>query len=114
MLLRDAIDDFLTHCEVGKYQSRKTLENYRHYLKRFERFAKAKTDASRITVDLIRNYRLHLHRTPIAGQGVTLDIKTQQYHLIALRAMLKHLQKNDVQTLSPEKIELPKVPSRQV
>lgn len=114
MLLKDAIYDFLTHCEVGKYQSKKTLENYRHYLRRFERFAKAKIHVSRITSDLIRDYRLHLHRTPIAGQGVTLDIKTQQYHLIALRAMLKHLQKNDIQTLSPEKIELPKVPGRQV
>ena len=114
MLLRDAIYDFLTHCEVGKYQSKKTIENYSHYLRRFEHFAKAKTHVSRITSDLIRDYRLHLHRTPIAGQGVTLDIKTQQYHLIALRAMLKHLQKNDIATLSPEKIELPKVPGRQV
>ncbi len=114
MQLKDAIYDFLTHCEVGKYQSKKTVENYGHYLKRFERFAKAKTDVSRITSDLIREYRLHLHRTPIAGQGVTLDIKTQQYHLIALRAMLKHLQKNDIPTLSAEKIELPKVPERHV
>ncbi len=114
MLLRDAIYDFLTHCEVGKYQSKKTVENYRHYLKRFERFAKAKIDVSAISSDMIRDYRLHLHRTHIAGQGVTLGIKTQQYHLIALRALLKHLHKNDVKTLSPEKIELPKVPGRQV
>ncbi len=114
MQLKDAIYDFLTHCEVGKYQSKKTVENYNHYLKRFERFAKPKTDVSRITADMIRDYRLYLHRTPIIGQGVTLDIKTQQYHLIALRAMLKHLQKNDIATLSAEKIELPKVPERQV
>lgn len=114
MHLRDAINDFLTHCEVGKYQSKKTVENYWHYLKRFERFAKPKTDVSRISTDLIRDYRLYLHRLHISGQGVTLGIKTQQYHLIALRAMLKHLHKNDVHTLSPEKIELPKVPGRQV
>jgi site-specific recombinase XerD len=114
MLLRDAIYDFLTHCEVGKYQSKKTVENYRHYLRRFERFAKAKIDVSSISSDMVRDYRLHLHRTHIAGQGVTLDIKTQQYHLIALRALLKHLHKNDIKTLSPEKIELPKVPGRQV
>jgi site-specific recombinase XerD len=114
VLLKDAIYDFLTHCEVGKYQSKKTVENYRHYLKRFERFAKPKMDVGTISSDLVRDYRLHLHRTPIAGQGVTLDIKTQQYHLIALRALLKHMHKNDVKTLSPEKIELPKVPGRQV
>jgi site-specific recombinase XerD len=114
MLLKDAIYDFLTHCEVGKYQSKKTVENYRHYLKRFESFAKPSTDVSKIDANTVRDYRLYLHRTPIRGQGVTLDIKTQQYHLIALRAMLKHLHKNDVKTLSPEKIELPKVPGRQV
>lgn len=112
--LKDAIYDFLTHAEVGKYQSKKTVENYRHYLKRFEKFAKAKTNVGSISAETIRDYRLHLHRTPIKGQGVTLDIKTQQYHLIALRALLKHLHKNDVKTFSPEKIELPKVPERQV
>ena len=114
MLLSSAIDDFLTHCEIGKYQSKKTVENYHHYLKRFEGFAGAKLDVSKLTGDIVKSYRLHLHRTPIKGHGTTLDIKTQQYHLIALRAMLKHLQKNDIKTISPEKIELPKVPSRQV
>lgn len=114
MQLKDAIYDFLTHAEVGKYQSKKTVENYRHYLKRFEKFAKPTTDVGKISAETIRDYRLQLHRTPIKGQGVTLDIKTQQYHLIALRALLKHLHKNDVKTLSPEKIELPKVPGRQV
>lgn len=114
MKLKDAIYDFLTHAEVGKYQSKKTVENYRHYLKRFEKFARSDTDVTKLSPDTVRDYRLYLHRTNIRGQGVTLDIKTQQYHLIALRALLKHLHKNDVKTLSPEKIELPKVPGRQV
>lgn len=114
MKLADAIHDFLTHCEVGKYQSRKTLENYRHYLKRFEDFANGKTDVAKITARTIQDYRLFLHRMNVKGSGANLNIKTQQYHLIALRAMLKHLHKNDVKTISPEKIELPKVPGREV
>lgn len=114
MKLADAIHDFLTHCEIGKYQSKKTLENYRHYLKRFEEFADAKLDVAKINADMIRDYRLFLHRMQVKGEGVNLNIKTQQYHLIALRAMLKHLHKNDVKTISPEKIELPKVPGREV
>lgn len=114
MLLAEAIDDFLTHCEIGKYQSAKTVENYRHYLKRFELFAGAKKEVSTIDLTLIKKYRLHLHRMPIEGQGITLDIRTQQYHLIALRALLKHLAKNDIHTVAAEKIELPKVPARQV
>ena len=114
MQLKDAIYDFLTHAEVGKYQSKKTVENYRHYLKRFEQFAKPTLDVKKLSADMIRDYRLHLHRMQVKGQGVELGIKTQQFHLIALRALLKHLHKNDVQTLSPEKIELPKVPARTV
>lgn len=114
MQLKDAIHDFLTHCEVGKYQSAKTLENYRHYLKRFESFAKPTTDVGKITSNTVRDYRLFLHRMKGKTDDATLNIKTQQYHLIALRAMLKHLHKNDVKTLSPEKIELPKVPGREV
>ncbi len=114
MQLKDAIYDFLTHCEVGKYQSRKTVENYRHYLKRFEEFAKPGLDVGKISSDMIRDYRLHLHRFHPKGEPVPLTIKTQQYHLIALRSLLKHLAKNDVKTISAEKIELPKVPSRQV
>ncbi len=113
MQLKDAIHDFLTHCEVGKYQSKKTIENYNHYLKRFEKFAKETRDVESIHKGIIQDYRLHLHnyKTPT---GENLDIKTQQYHLIALRAFLKYLAKNDIKTYAPEKIELPKVPQRQV
>ncbi len=114
MKLSDAIDDFITHCEIGKYQSKKTVENYRHYLRRFEEFAGAKLDVSRISNDTIKKYRLHLHHMLIEGQGVNLNIKTQQYHLIALRAFLKYLARNDIPTLSAEKVELPKVEQRQV
>jgi hypothetical protein len=49
--LKDAIYDFLTHAEVGKYQSKKTVENYRHYLKRFEKFAKPTTDVAKLSAD---------------------------------------------------------------
>ncbi len=114
MTIHDAIIDFLTHCEIGKYQSKKTLENYQHYLRRFEDFIGKEKDVEDIDGKTIQAFRLMLHRKTIEGQGVTLNIKTQQYHLIALRAMLKYLQKNDVKTISPEKIELPKVPAREV
>ncbi len=43
-----------------------------------------------------------------------LGKKTQNYHVIALRAFLKFLIKNDHQTLAPEKIELSKIPERTV
>lgn len=41
------------------------------------------------------------------GQGLTLSRQTQAYHVIALRAFLRWLVKNDYETLAPEKIDLP-------
>ncbi len=114
MHLKEAIDDFLTHCEVGKYQSRKTIENYNHYLRRFASFVAKDIDVARIDAATVKRFRLHLHKLEDPRTATPLDIKTQQYHLIALRALLKHLAKNDVPSLAPEKIELPKVPQRQV
>ena len=39
MQLSAAIRSFLESCEVEKNQSKKTLENYQHYLGRFLEFA---------------------------------------------------------------------------
>jgi hypothetical protein len=43
------------------------------------------------------------------SNGDELSTITQSYHLIALRGFLNYLSKRDIQSLSPEKIELPKV-----
>jgi len=99
---------FLEHAEIAKNQSRKTIENYRHYLKRFEEFT-GDIKCSQITLDLVQKYQLHLNRL-----DPELSKKTQNYHMIALRAFLKFLIKNDYETLPPEKIDLPKIPERTV
>lgn len=104
MKLNDAIRRFLEYTEVEKNQSEKTLENYQHYLGRFREFA-GNVDVSRITLNLVHKYRLNLSRRK-------LGIKTQNYHVIALRAFLKYLIKNDIKTLAPEKIDLSKIPER--
>lgn len=103
--------EFLEHLEIEKNRSRLTIRNYNHYLSRFISFAaKYGVDKpAQITLDLIRNFRLWLNRQP----G---DIKpvTQNYHIIALRSFLKYLAKRDIKALAAEKIELAKVPARQV
>lgn len=43
-----------------------------------------------------------------------LSKKTVNYHIIALRSFLKFLLKNDVNCLSPDKLELAKIPQREV
>ena len=109
------VTEFLEYCEIGKNQSPQTLRNYDHYLRRFAAFGRSLgvDRPGDIDVELVRKYRLYLNR--IAGeQGRQLKLITQSYHLIALRAFLKYLTKMDVKTLAPEKIELPKSPTRQV
>lgn len=106
------INDFLEYLEIEKNRSPKTLENYRRYLLHFASFSKI-SDPGAITPDLVRSYRLHLHRKE-GGGGARLKANTQTYYLIALRSFLKYLQKRDVQTMAPEKIELGKLREREL
>ena len=115
--LKDNAQDFLDHLEVEKNRSPKTLENYDHYLRRFIEFANEAGHAgltpAGITLPLVRKYRLFLNRVTDSS-GEPLKLSTQNYHIIALRAFLKFLAKQDIKTLSAEKIELGKTPQRTV
>ncbi|MCK4968269.1 MAG: tyrosine-type recombinase/integrase [Candidatus Aenigmarchaeota archaeon] len=104
--LKKFITDFLNYLEIEKGRSQLTIRNYYFYLTRFSNWAKIK-QPSEITYQLIRDYRLWLNRLT-THQGKTLSSQTQNYHLIALRAFLKYLAKQDIVTLAPEKIELAK------
>ncbi|EKD92928.1 MAG: site-specific recombinase XerD [uncultured bacterium] len=103
---------FLEHAEIGKNQSLKTIENYHHYLSRFIGWYGDK-EPSTITLDTLHQYRLYLNRYE-DDRGRTLSPKTQNYHLIALRAFFKYLVRNDIPCLAPEKIELGKSVQRTV
>lgn len=115
MNISDAINQFLEYLELERNSSRLTIRNYRHYLERFLQFGASQypplSDTSSISQDVIRKYRLFLSR--YADQhGLTLKRVTQNYHLIALRALLRFLIRRDVPAVSPEKVELGKAESR--
>ena len=112
MKLSKLITDFLEYLEVEKNASQKTIENYDHYLKRFLGFAGDISPAS-IDLNLVKKYRLFLNRYKDKNER-GLGKQTQSYHVIALRAFLKYLAKNDIKTVAAEKIELPKTESRVV
>lgn len=101
--------EFLEYLEISKGRSLKTLENYDRYLTRFIAFAQIESPKE-ITDRTIQEFRMYLNRLP--APGGTMKRKTQNYHLIALRAFLKYLQRNSIETLAPERIELAKVPER--
>ncbi len=114
MKIPELITEFLEFLEIEKNVSPLTIRNYRHYLKRFSNWladcSPTVPDNKDINQDTIRRYRLFLTRLSNA-KGLTLKRITQNYHLIALRTFLRFLARKDIQTLSPEKIELGKAES---
>lgn len=100
---------FLEYLEIEKGRSVKTVENYDRYLARFLSHTKI-TSPSKITEQMVREFRLHLNRQP--GVSGTLKHKTQNYYMISLRAFLKFLRKRGIESLNPERIELAKVGAR--
>ncbi len=101
---------FLEYLEIERGRAVKTIENYDHYLSRFFEYAQIK-DTGAITEEKVREFRLWLNRQPGTNKD-SMKRRTQNYYLIALRAYLKFLRKRDIPSLSPEKIELAKVPER--
>jgi site-specific recombinase XerD len=114
MNLTEAKRQFLEHLEIERGRSVKTIENYDHYLTTFFDYAKI-TQPKDITEPLVREFRLWLNRQPgtkVGNRMEPMKRRTQNYYLIALRAFLKFLRKRDIESLSPERIELAKVPER--
>ena len=110
--------DFLQYIEIEKGRSALTVRNYEHYLTRFLDFVKVESPTD-ITESMMREYRVYLNRHPARamkkGQAQeTLDKKTQNYHLSALRAFLKYMRRQGVQSYDPERIELAKTQQREL
>lgn len=112
MYMSEMILDYIEHLEVEGGRSAKTAENYKLYLERFVEFS-GDTTVDKINSEMIRKYRLWLNRYKNSNED-ELAIITQSYHLIALRGFLGYLSKRDIHSLSPDKVELPKISRKQV
>ncbi len=103
---------FLEYIEIERGRAVKTIENYDRYLTRYFEQMKIKS-VSDITEQNVREFRLWLNRQKGSGSD-SMKRRTQNYYMIALRAFLKFLRKRDIEAISPEKIELAKLPERQI
>ncbi|MDB5177339.1 MAG: xerD [Candidatus Saccharibacteria bacterium] len=112
MYLSELLADYIEHLEVEGGRSIKTAENYKLYLERFDEFTED-IEVGKITPEVIRKYRLWLNRYKNNNDDVLSTI-TQSYHLIALRGFLHYLSGRDIESLSPDKIILPKTNRKQV
>ena len=105
-------NDFLEYLELDLNRSPKTIENYGHYLDRFLTFSKI-SSPDQIDLESVKKFRLYLNR--LEGPNNTpLKKVTQNYHIIALRNFLKYLAKQDIPSLSAEKIEVGKNPQQEM
>ena len=112
MKAEDAKRQFLEYIEIERGRAVKTVENYDHYLSRFFEQMRIK-NISDISEQTVREFRLWLNRQP-GTKSDSMKRRTQNYYMIALRAFLKFLRKRDIEAISPEKIELAKLPERQI
>ena len=103
---------FLEYIEIERGRAVKTIENYDRYLSRYFEQMGIK-NVSDITEQNVREFRLWLNRQK-GTKTDSMKRRTQNYYMIALRAFLKFLRKRDIEAISPEKIELAKLPERQL
>ncbi len=109
--IHELLDDYLAYLEIEKNRSLKTRDNYGRYLTTFIELTGIKKPEE-IMLETVRKFRLELARRK--SKSGELKRITQSYYVIALRNFLKYLVKRDIPALSPEKIELPKIPRRQI
>lgn len=103
MKISALIIEFLSY--VKSNNSQQTVKNYRHYLKRFLDFSDDLA-VQKIDLDLINNYKRYLSNWVDPKTQKNLKPVTQNYFLIALRALFKYASPLGITTFSAEKIEL--------
>ncbi len=117
MKMEQLINDFLEYLEVERNYSKLTIMQYKYNLFNFLNWLKRyfpNIDVESIDLEVIRKYRLYLSRIQLHNKD-QLKRNTQSYHVITIRSFLRYLIVNrNLNTLSPDKIELPKQLQRTV
>ena len=119
MTSKEAISQFLDYCELDRNLSQKTIKMYAYYLWFFHDWLKkhdeqAFTNISRLNDQHLRKFRLFLSQQYFNPFKGPLKRQSQNYFLIAIRSMLRYLIKNEVEVVSPDKIELGKTRDREI
>ena len=114
--LQSVTKKFLEYLEIEKGRSAKTVENYSHYLDRLFSFvsessgkAVSELALKDLTEGRIREFRIWMNR-----HDPPLSPSTQNYHIIAVRMLLKFLAREGIASVPVERVELAKHPERQV
>lgn len=110
--LTKLINDFLNDLQAAKGKSSFTAKNYRFYLFRFINWANI-FEPGQITIEKVEGFRQHLS-TVRSPRGELMKTTTQNYHLIALRALLEYLKQHEIDSLLAEEVKLSKTGKRRI
>ncbi|MDR0651517.1 MAG: tyrosine-type recombinase/integrase [Candidatus Peribacteria bacterium] len=105
-LLSTHLERFVNYLQYTKNASPKTIENYTLWINRFIAYL------GDIEADHIKSIHVQDFRIALVKQG--LSPKTINYHVVGLRSFFKFLLRNDIETLAPDKLDLAKIPPRQL
>ena len=119
MSLKEAKTQFLEFCELDRNLSQKTIRMYDYYLSFFsewlkQNYPKAIEDVTQITEPQIRKFRLYLSQQYLNPYKGPLKRQSQNYFLIALRSLLRYLIREEMEVISPDRIELGKTRDREI
>ncbi len=110
--IKEYVLPFLDYCEIEKGLSNNTQKNYKQYLSLFTKWLDENKCAELLPQELtskhIWDYRLFIARVYKTPRGAYLTKKSQNYYLIALRALLNYFAEHDIQSLPSSKIKLAK------
>lgn len=110
--IHSLIRKFLEHLEIELNRAPRTLANYERSLLKFVDWGRI-ADPEDITLEKVREYRVYLNRLE-TSRGEPMKKISQTFHIVVLRSFLKFLAKEDIASVPAEKIEIGKVPMRQV
>lgn len=106
MKLKAYISKFEDYLYLEKGRSSGTIKEYLRKILIFNKWLQ-KNKIKKINDDVLFKFRTFLYK-----KGISL--KTQSYYLIALRNFFKFLQNKGIKIYDPLKIELPKLPEREI
>jgi len=114
MLYKKLKIDFLDWLVFIKNKSLKTQEQYSRHLNKFDDYliSISKEDIKVIEFDikLFNDFRIYIQK----NSKKSITQKTANQYMITIRAFLKYIEKLDISSLSPNKIDLMKTEERQV
>jgi integrase/recombinase XerD len=101
---------FLEYCKKEKHFLPKSIENYYRFLKRFITYLrnshKKQLLPHQLSAEHIQSYKLYLSKTIHPVTKKPISKVTQNFYLIAVRALLFYFLEKDIRSLLPDKIKL--------